>query len=256
VKIKQSVCLPMIKPGDIPLDEFAKAVKTIGFVGVEMWGWQGQLAEVGAVARRYGLTITTLIAHSAALNDADSHQDAGEEIRRSVDAAAEYGVPGIICFSGQRREDIGREEAIETTAAGLRHVAPYAEDKGVNLNLELLNSKIDHVGYDCDHTDWAVSVCERVNSPRVKVLYDIYHMQIMEGDVIRTITENIRWIGHFHTAGVPGRRDPDNTQELNYAAVCGAIAQTEYNLYVAHEFSPKGDCLEALKRVFEICDRG
>jgi hydroxypyruvate isomerase len=135
-------------------------------------------------------------------------------------------------------------------------VAPYAEQKGVNLNLELLNSKVDHPGYQCDHTAWGVAVCERVNSPRVKLLYDIYHMQIMEGDVIRTIRDNIKWIGHFHTAGNPGRNDLNDTQELNYAGICRAIAATGYGLYVGHEFRPKGDPIAALHETFAICNQG
>ena len=116
-------------------------------------------------------------------------------------------------------------EAIDACADGLRRIAPYAEEKGVNLNMELLNSKVNHPGYQCDHTAWGVAVCEKVNSPRVKLLYDIYHMQIMEGDIIRTIRQNIKWIGHFHTAGNPGRNDMDDTQELNYAGICRAIAE-------------------------------
>jgi hydroxypyruvate isomerase len=147
-------------------------------------------------------------------------------------------------------------EAIEAVADGLRRVAPYAERKKVNLNLELLNSKVDHPGYQCDHTAWGVAVCERVNSPRVKLLYDIYHMQIMEGDLIRTIRENVHWIGHFHTAGNPGRNDMDDTQELNYAGICRAIAATGYELYVGHEFAAKGDLVEALRRTFALCDQG
>ena len=130
-----------------------------------------------------------------------------------------------------------------------------AEAKGVNLNIELLNSKVNHPGYQCDHTNWGVAVCEKVNSPRVKLLYDIYHMQIMEGDLIRTIRQNIKWIGHFHTAGNPGRNDMDDTQELNYAGICRAIAETGYDLYVGHEFKPKGDLIAAMRETFALCDQ-
>jgi hydroxypyruvate isomerase len=141
-------------------------------------------------------------------------------------------------------------------ADGLRRVAPYAEECGINLNLELLNSKIDHPGYQCDHTAWGVAVCERVGSPRVKLLYDIYHMQIMEGDIIRTIRENIKWIGHFHTAGVPGRNDLDDTQDLNYRGICSAIASTAYDLYLGHEYKPKGESLPSIQQAFAVCDQG
>ena len=137
---------------------------------------------------------------------------------------------------------------------GLARIAPYAEEKGVNLNMELLNSKIDHPGNQCDHTAFGAAVCERVNSPRVKLLFDIYHMQIMEGDVIRNLRANIKWIGHFHTAGVPGRNDLDDTQELNYRGICRAIAATGYDLYVGHEYRAKGDVVESLAAAFAICD--
>ncbi len=125
----------------------------------------------------------------------------------------------------------------------------------VNLNLELLNSKVDHPGYQCDHTAWGRAVVERVNSPRVKLLYDIYHMQIMEGDVICTIRDNISWIGHFHTAGVPGRHEIDLSQELNYVAIAQAIAATSYDLFMGHEFSPTGDVFEGLRQAYSACNR-
>lgn len=143
---------------------------------------------------------------------------------------------------------------MDATVAGLRRIAPYAEARGVNLNMELLNSKVDHPGYECDHSAWGLEVCRRVNSPNVKLLYDIYHMQIMEGDIIRTITENMQWIGHFHTAGVPGRRDFDDTQELNYRGICRAISDSGYEFYVGHEYKPKGEVYASLRRTFEVCD--
>jgi len=151
---------------------------------------------------------------------------------------------------------VDEKTSIATTVEGLRRVAPYAEAKGVNLNMELLNTTVDHPGYECNHSAWGVAVCEQVNSPNVKLLFDIYHMQIMEGNIISTIRNNIRWIGHFHTAGVPGRRDFDDSQELNYRGICRAIAESGYNFYVGHEFKPKGDPYEALARAFEICNQG
>jgi len=171
-----------------------------------------------------------------------------------VDIAVKHGIPGIICFSGNRQPHVSEQDAIDAVADGLRRVAPYAEEKGVNLNLELLNSKVNHAGYQCDHTAWGVAVCEKVNSPRVKLLYDIYHMQIMEGDIIRTVRENIQWIGHFHTAGNPGRQDFDDTQELNYKGICQAISESGYEYYLGHEFNPKGDLLAGLETAFGICD--
>jgi hydroxypyruvate isomerase len=124
----------------------------------------------------------------------------------------------------------------------------------VNLNMELLNSKVNHPDYQCDHTAWGVRVCQAVGSPRAKLLYDIYHMQIMEGDLIRTITDNIRYVGHFHTAGNPGRGPLDETQEIYYPAVMRAIADAGYDLYVGHEFGCKGDPLEALQAAYRVCD--
>ena len=176
-------------------------------------------------------------------------------MRESIVIAARYGIPGLITFSGNCQPFQSDLEAIDACADGLRRIAPYAEEKGVNLNMELLNSKVNHPGYQCDHTAWGVAVCEKVNSPRVKLLYDIYHMQIMEGDIIRTVRQNCKWIGHFHTAGNPGRNDMDNTQELNYAGICHAIAGTGYEYYVGHEFKPKGDLIEAIRTTFKICDQ-
>jgi hydroxypyruvate isomerase len=134
-------------------------------------------------------------------------------------------------------------------------VKKAAEQKKVNLNLELLNSKVNHPGYQCDKTAWGAEVVRRVGSPNVKLLYDIYHMQIMEGDIIRTIRQNIKAIGHFHTAGNPDRRDMDDTQEMNYKGICKAIAQAGYEFYVGHEFNPKGDPIEALRAAFVQCDQ-
>jgi hydroxypyruvate isomerase len=257
--VKQSVCYPMVKPADMSLDDFFRAVKEIGFPAVELWNRGDDFEEVMELARKHGLRVAIMSGHASlpdGLNKRSNHERIEHELKESIDIAAKYGIPGLICFSGNRQPFMTELEAIEAVADGLRRVAPYAEKKGINLCLELLNSKVDHPGYQCDHTAWGVAVCERVNSPRVKLLYDIYHMQIMEGDIIRTIRENIRWIGHFHTAGVPGRRDMDDTQELNYAGICRAIAATGYDLYVGHEFKPKGDVIEALRATFQLCNVG
>ena len=255
--IRQSVCWPILKPGDMSFDEFFGACAQIGYEAVEAWGRGDDFDEVVATAKKHGLRVVSFIGHGGlgdGLNKRANHDGIEEELRMSIDVAAANDIPGIICFSGNRYEGVGDEEAIDITAEGLRRVAPYAEEKGVNLNLELLNSKRDHIGYQCDRTAWAVAVAEQVDSPRVKVLYDIYHMQIMEGDVIQTIRDNIKWIGHFHTAGVPGRNEMDDTQELNYTAIARAIAETGYEGYVGHEFSPKGDRIEALRETFQIFD--
>jgi len=259
MRIKQSVCYPIMKLGSLSLEALFEASAEIGYAAVEMWGRGDDFERVVALAHKYHLVVASMVGHSMhphGLNARSEHPRIEAELRASIDLAAANGIPGLICLSGNRLPYQSDLEAIDAVADGLRRVAPYAEQKGVNLNLELLNSKVDHPGYLCDHTAWGLAVCQRVASPRVKLLYDIYHMQIMEGDVIRTIRENIHWIGHFHTAGNPGREDFDDTQELNYAGICKAIADTGYDLYVGHEFKPKGDLVEALRRAFAICDQG
>jgi hydroxypyruvate isomerase len=144
-------------------------------------------------------------------------------------------------------------EGADHTVAFLNRVKGMAEDKGVTICLELLNGK-DHKDYMCDRTAWGVEVCRRVNSPRVKLLYDIYHMQRMEGEIIRTVRENIGWIGHFHTAGVPGRHEIDDSQELNYKAIARAIAELGFTGFVTHEFVPVGDPVKSLEQAYAICN--
>ncbi|MGC9520375.1 MAG: hydroxypyruvate isomerase family protein [Anaerolineae bacterium] len=259
MRIQQSVCYPMVKPAEIPLADFVARVAAMGFDAIELWGRDETFDDAVALAHAHGLAIATMNGHDSlavGLNDPAQHDRIEAELRESIDIAARVGIPGVICFSGNRRDGVTEEEAIAITAAGLSRVAPYAETKGVNLNLELLNSKVDHPGYQCDHSAWGLAVCQHVESPNVKLLFDIYHMQIMEGNIIQTIRENIKWIGHFHTAGVPGRRDFDDTQELNYRGICRAIAESGYNLYVGHEFKPKGDVYEALQQAFRICYQG
>ena len=162
-------------------------------------------------------------------------------------------MPNVITLSGGRK-NLTDEEGLDNSVILLNKVKAVAEDKQVTICLELLNSKVNHPGYMCDHTKWGAEVCKRVNSPRVKLLYDIYHMQIMEGDVIRTIRDNIQYIGHFHTAGNPGRHEPDETQELNYRAIAQAIVDLNFTGYLAHEYSPVRDALKSLDQAISICD--
>lgn len=259
MRIQQSICYPLFMPKEMSLEVLVKTAAEIGYAAIELWSQPADLAEIVALAHRYGLVVASMSGHASlpdGLNKRSNHARITTELKASIDVAAQYGIPGLICFSGNRQPHMTELEAIAAVADGLRLIAPYAEEKGVNLNLELLNSKVDHPGYQCDHTAWGVAVCELVNSPRVKLLYDIYHMAIMEGDLIRNIRENIKWIGHFHTAGNPGRNDLDDTQELNYRGICRAIAATGYELYVGHEFRPKGDPIAALHQTFEICNQG
>lgn len=203
----------------------------------------------------HGLGVASIGGHASiksGLNRRENHDRIEREILANLGLAAKWGIPHLICFSGSR-DDVDDHTGIENTAEGLRRVAHAAEEAGVTLVLELLNSKVDHPGYHCDRSWWGVEVCERVASPRVKLLYDIYHMQIMEGDVIRTIQTYHQHFAHYHTAGNPGRRDPDATQELNYPAIYRAIANTGHTGYIGHEFTPSGDPLDALKAAYTAC---
>ncbi len=259
MRIRQSFCYPLYQATGMSLDALFAAVADIGYVAVELWQPDDTLEQFVECAVSHGLVVASMCGQQSledGLNIRSNHDRIERELRASIDRAVRLGIPNLICFSGNRQPSMRERDAIEAVADGLKRVADYAEDKGVTLNLELLNSKIDHPGYQCDRTAWGVAVCEKVASPRVRLLYDIYHMQIMEGDVIRTIREHVGWIGHFHTAGVPGRRDLDETQELNYTAICQAIAEAHFEGYLAHEFKPKGDPVDALRAAFAICDQG
>jgi hydroxypyruvate isomerase len=187
------------------------------------------------------------------LNRREHHDRIESEIRTALNHAERFGISNLICFSGNRN-GVDDATGAEITAAGLRRVAQAAEDAGVNLVLELLNSKVDHPDYQCDRTDWGRSVCQMVDSPRVKLLYDIYHMQIMEGDIIRTIRAHHADIAHYHTAGNPGRHELDDRQELHYPAIMRAIADTRYEGYIGQEFSPTGEPIAALQAAFDLCN--
>jgi hydroxypyruvate isomerase len=258
MKIKQSVCFPMMEPLPVPLPDFFQRVAQMGFDAVEIWRPDENFPELANLAAKHGLHIASFSGHDSiaeGLNDPAQHERICDELQHSIDLAARYQVPGVICFSGNRREGQSEEEAIEACAIGFRKIAPYAEKKGVNLNMELLNSIVDHPGYQCDHASWGLAVVKRVNSPRVKLLYDIYHMQIMEGNLIRTLVDNIQWIGHFHIAGVPGRNQIDDTQEINYRGLCKALAAIPYDLFIGHEYHTTRDLFETLKEAYAICDQ-
>ena len=258
MRIKQSICYPMFQEKGIELDGLCEVAAEIGYAAIELWTWDETLDGIVDTAKRHGLAVASIIGHGSlpdGLNKYENHDRIEAELRIAIDKAASLGIPGLICFSGNRNDGQSDLEGMIACARGLRRIAPYAEEKGINLNVELLNSKIDHPGYQCDRTDWGLALCEMVDSPRVKLLFDIYHMQIMEGDIIRNIRKGIDRIGHFHTAGNPDRRDMDDDQEMNYRGICRGIAGTGYELYVGHEFSPKGDKIEALRTAFGICDQ-
>ena len=259
MRLKQSFCLPcFVKKDEDPAPLIREAAK-IGYAAVEIWHRDAALERIAAIARENKLVLASMCAHKDwrnGLNRPENHDRIEAELRTSIDVAAKLGIPGLICFSGQRDGNVPAEESMNNCVVDLRRVVPYAEEKGVTINIELLNSRVDHIGYECDRTPWAVEVCERVGSPRFRVLYDVYHAQIMEGDVIRTIRNNLQWIGHIHTAGNPDRHDLDDDQELNYRGIARAIAASGYGGYVAHEFFPRGDAIDALRRAFELCDVG
>lgn len=257
--IKQSVCLPIMVGDEVTNENLIDWSAEIGFAAVEVWGREEEFDQICERATGLGLRVASFIGHNDipnGLNDRSSHNRIEQELRASIDVAAERDVPGIICFSGNHIPDMSEEEAIANTVAGLNRVASYAESRGVTLNLELLNSKIDHIGYQCDRTSWGRAVVDEVGKPSVKLLYDIYHMQIMEGDVIRTLLDNLDAIGHIHTAGVPGREELDDRQELNYRGICRALSEAGYSGYMGHEFRPRGDTREALESAFERCSVG
>ncbi len=255
--LKQSFCYPLFIEEGQDFDALCAAAAKIGYPAIEWWGRDDQFAEYVSIAQSHGLSVASFAGHgsiASGLNDPGEHDRIEAELLESIALAAKHNIPNLICFSGNRREGQTDTEAIDVCADGLRRVTAAAEAADVNLNIELLNSKVNHPGYQADSTAWGVAVCQAIGSPRAKLLYDIYHMQIMEGDVIRTIQENIQYIGHFHTAGNPGRNDLDDQQELNYPAICSAINAAGYDGYLGHEFSPKASRSEALAAAFTCCE--
>ena len=236
--------------GKISLEDLCKAGARIGLKGIDLVNH-----DEWPILQKHGLVPAMTpgagtIANS--WNRKEDHEKLEREMRENIERAAAAKVPNVITFSGNRR-GMPDPEAKDNLVAGLNRVKKLAEDKGVTICLELLNSKVDHKDYQCDHTAWGVEVVKRVDSPRVKLLYDIYHMQIMEGDVIRTIRENFQYIAHFHTGGVPGRHELDENQELHWRTVAQAIADLNFQGYFAHEFVPTRDPLQSLDQAVKLC---
>jgi hydroxypyruvate isomerase len=247
-RLKQSLCRWCY--AKIPLDDLCRQAAEMGVSGVDLVepaDWP--------LIRKYGL-VPTITQGDARIPDGwnrkESHDRLEAEIRARIVRAADAKVPNVITFSGNR-QGMSDEEGKENCVIGLKRVARFAEDRGVTVCMELLNSKVDHKDYQCDRTAWGVDVIRGVGSPRVKLLYDIYHMQIMEGDIIRTIRENIQYIAHFHTGGVPGRHELDDTQELQWRTVAKAIAELNFQGYMAHEFLPTRDPMTSLRQAVELC---
>jgi hydroxypyruvate isomerase len=252
-RLKQSVCRWAF--ARTPLPELCRRARQIGLAGIDLlypeeWatvGDAGLAVSMGYASRREKFIQT-------GFNDPDNHAQLLQELRTALPLASRAGVANVIAMFGNRVPGIDESAAIAHCVSGLAQIAPLAEKLAVTVCVELLNSKVDHPGYQGDHTAFGVAVMKGVNSPRVKLLYDIYHMQIMEGDVIRTIRDNIQWIGHFHTGGVPGRHEINDTQELNYHAIAAAIADLNYQGYVAHEFAPtRSDPFVSLAEAVRLC---
>lgn len=230
--------------------QLLKRAKQMGYHGVEMIP-----EELWSAVKDSGLQIATMGGHKSltdGLNKLSNHNRIEDELKANIAKAKANQIHALIVFSGNRHV-IPDAECVAICADGLERVRKEAEAAGVTLVLELLNSKVDHPGYQCDRTWWGVEVMRRINSPRIKLLYDIYHMQIMEGDLIRNIRDHIGWIGHFHTAGNPGRNEIDETQEIHYPAVARAISGTEYDGYIGQEFMPKGDLFKSLEQALKLC---
>ena len=247
-RLKQSLCRWCYQK--IPLDDLCRQAAAMGISGIDLV----EPADWPTV-RKYGL-VPTITQGEAKIPDGwnrrESHARLEGEIRARIVRAAEAKVPNVITFSGNR-QGTSDEEGKENCVIGLRRIAKFAEDNGVTVCMELLNSKVNHKDYQCDHTAWGVDVIRAVDSPRVKLLYDIYHMQIMEGDIIRTIRDNFQYIAHFHTGGVPGRHELDDTQELQWRTIAKAIADLNFQGYFAHEFEPVRDPIASLRQAVELC---
>ncbi len=238
--------------GMLSLDELCQACQRMGIQSVELLkedNW--------ATVKKYGLTCAMTSAGlgiEQGFNRKENHDRLVKELEELVPRAAAAGMPSIICMSGNRK-GMDDAEGMKNCEIGLKRIVGVCEKHKVNLVMELLNSKVDHADYMCDHTSWGVELCKRVGSENFKLLYDIYHMQIMEGDLIRTIRDSHECIGHYHTGGNPGRNEIDDTQEIYYPAVMKAIVATGYKGFVGQEFVPTGnDPLGSLERCVRICD--
>ena len=242
--------------GDLSIEELCLLVKSLGFNAIDLVG-----PEDWPVLKKHG--VDSSMCNGAELNLVDGWSDPKfhpELIKRyltHIDLVAEAGYKNLICFSGNAR-GMDRETALQNAVTGLKQILPHAEKRGVVLQMELFNSKVDHPDYLADGTAWAIELCKRLNSQNFKLLYDIYHMQIMEGDIIRTIKDNHQYFGHYHTAGVPGRHEIDDSQELNYVAIASAIRDIGFTGYLAQEFVPtpktKEGRAQSLAQAIRICD--
>ena len=250
-RVNHSVCKWCYN--DVPLEDLCKAAKDIGLSSIELLG-----PDDWPTLKQYGLTCAMPqgagLGIERGFNDPSLHDELVKSYEAIIPKVAEAGYSQIICFSGNRR-GLDDKKGIENCAIGLKRIMPIAEKYNVTMCMELLNSKVNHKDYQADHTGWGAELCEAVGSDKMKLLYDIYHMQIMEGDVIATIRKYHPYISHYHTGGVPGRNEIDETQELYYPAIMQAIVETGYTGFVGQEFIPaRKDKLASLKQGVSICD--
>jgi hydroxypyruvate isomerase len=254
-RINHSVCKWCY--GKIPLEDFCKSAKEIGLASVELL----QPTDFPTL-KKHGLTcamvsnpvIDGLGGIERAWNRVEHHDKLVQAYEKQITAVADAGMQNLICFSGNRA-GLDDQKGLENCATGLKRIMKFAEDKKVTICMELLNSRVNHRDYQCDHTEWGIELCKKIGAERFKLLYDIYHMQIMEGDLIVRIRKFHDYIAHYHTGGVPGRGEIDETQEINYPAVVNAIVESGFKGFIAQEFIPKRpDPLASLKQGVQICD--
>jgi hydroxypyruvate isomerase len=246
-RLNQSVCRWCF--GKMSLEELCQAAVKLGLVGIDLLG-----PDDFATLKKHNLVCTMVSSHSLTdgLCDEKYHESALKKINEMIEVASAAGYRNVICFSGNAR-GIDRKTGLKNCAKALRQVVDVAKAKNVILNMELLNSRVDHADYMCDRSDWGVELVKEVGSDHFKLLFDIYHMQIMEGDLIRTIQKNHQYFGHYHTAGNPGRNELDDNQELLYPPIAKAIADTGFDGYFAHEFIPKRDPIVGLTDAVRQC---
>jgi hydroxypyruvate isomerase len=254
-RIKQGVTNGVFGRSGMSLDDRCREAARLGIKGYDLNGpaeWP-TLKKYGLVPTMYSGPGGTI---PEALNRKENHERIRASLNAAIDEAAANGVPNIITFSGNRKGMDDREGA-DNCVEFLNTIKAHAEDKQVTICMEYLNSKVNHKDYMFDHIAWGVDVMKRVNSPRVKILFDIYHAQIMDGDIVRNIRDNFQWIGHFHTGGNPGRHEIDDTQELNYRFIAKSIADLGYTGFISHEYSPSPghDPIAELEKAIEICDQ-
>ena len=249
--IKQSLSWWCFANRGVEPEALLAGAAKIGYKGVDLID-ESLWPEV----KRHGLEISAIGGHGTiekGLNRRENAERIEKELRANIIKAVEWKIPVLICFSGNR-EGLADDAGLDQCAETLAKIVPVAADAGVVLAMELLNSKVNHADYQCDHTAWGVELCKRVDSPAFRLLYDIYHMQIMDGDIVRTIETSHHYFAHYHTAGNPGRGQPDQTQEIYYPAIYRAIEATGYRGFISHEFIPKVNPLVALEKAFKDCD--